>query len=142
MGNKASFKGAYLVIDHREQNWVDKKTGEPKHSKDTVKIMKHGIRALQVLDRKNTKKGLLNFSWTMTRTGSGNDTQYDFEPIEKVPFIMPEKLPDLREAFKPRDRAYILRVLSQAGLGNPGNAPTTHVAPDYDDEAGINWDQQ
>jgi len=121
MGNKPSFKGAYIVIDHRVESWNDKSTGEVKSRKDTVKVMKQGIRALQVLDRKNARKGLNGRTWVLTRTGQGNNTQYDFEDIDQIPFTKPEKLPDLVEILKPKDRAYVLQKLAEAGRGAPAS---------------------
>lgn len=119
LGHKPTFRGAFLIIDHRLEMWKDKQTGEEKSRQNTLKILKFGIRALQVLERKNERKGLKNYSWIITRTGAGNDTQYDFEDIQKVEFVMPQELPDLREILAPKDSAYIRSQLALAGAGIP-----------------------
>lgn len=120
IGNKPSFRGAYLIIDQRSESWEDKQTREQKSRVNTVKALKMGIRALQVLDRKNAKKGLLNHDWVVSRTGQGNNTIYDFEDVQRVAGItLPEKLPNLEESLKPRDREYLLQQLAQAGKGTP-----------------------
>ena len=120
VGNKPSFKGGYLIIDTREEEWTDKESGEKKRRKNTLKVMKHGIRALQVLDRKNQKKGLLNYAWVVTRTGTGNNTQYDFED-EPIPagVKIPTELPNLADVLKPKDREYLIQQLAQIGHGQP-----------------------
>jgi len=120
-GNKPSFRGAYLIIDTRTDEWEDKETGEKKTRKDSVKVMKHGIKALQVLDRKNQKKGLKKFDWNVSRTGSGTTTAYDFEAIDPLTIEEPEELPDLKEVLAPQDRQYIIQQLAKIGHGVPGN---------------------
>lgn len=139
IGNKPQFKGAYHVIDHREEKWQDKKTGENKQRKDTLKVAKFPLRALQGLDRKNAKKGLLNYSWTVSRTGTGNNTTYDFEDGQRVPFTMPEKVPTLQEVLKPKSREYLLQVLAQAGQGapTPQQQPIGNAHDDSDEDEGI-----
>lgn len=120
LGNKPSFRGGYLIVDHRLESWKDKQTGEQRSRQHAVKVMKHGIRALQVLERKATRHGLLNHDWIICRTGEGNQTQYDFENEElSKDFPLPEKMPSLEEVLKPKDRDYLLRQIAQAGLGQP-----------------------
>lgn len=124
-GNKPSFRGAYLVIDTRNEEWEDKETGEKKSRKNTLKVMKHGIKALQVLDRKHQKKGLKNFDWNVSRTGSGTTTTYDFEAIDKIEGIPePEELPSLKEVLAPREREHIIQQLAKIGHGTPGSPIT------------------
>lgn len=134
LGNKPSFRGAYLIVDHRLEAWQDKQTGEQRSRQHAVKVMKHGIRALQVLERKALKKGLLNYDWVISRTGEGNQTQYDFENEElSVGFPLPEKIPALEEVLKPKSREYLLRQVAQAGMGRP---VMSNLAID-DEEKGI-----
>lgn len=134
IGNKPTFQGAYLIIDHRHEEWVDKQSGEKKSRQHTLKIAKYGIRALQVLDRKNQRKGLENFSWNVSRTGSGNDTQYDFEDVDKIAFPMPENIPALKDILKPREREYLLQKIASSGAGTPGLAKTNPINLGGDDE--------
>jgi hypothetical protein len=135
-GNKASVKGAYLVIDHRHETWEDKKTKETKNRQYAVKLLKLGIRALQILERKNKKKGLLAYDWVITRTGTGNDTQYDFEDEEKISIPIPEadKLPNIVDAIKPKDKKYIMQELAKAGMGSGFNNAPINVG---DEDEGV-----
>ena len=129
IGNKPSFRGAFLVIDHREDEWKDKQSGETKTAKYQVKLMNHGITALQVIEKKNNRHGLLNHDWVVTRTGTGSNTAYDFERLDDVskpgdiPF--PEELPELKELLKPVPRKSMLRKLAENGYGqvNAGGNP-------------------
>jgi hypothetical protein len=136
MGNKPSFRGAYLVVDHRVDRWIDSQTKEEKTQQYAVKVAKFGIRALQVLERKNKKKGLMKSDWMVTRTGSGNDTQYDFEDEEKAAIPMPEaeKIPDLREFLKPKDSKYIIQKVAQGGAGRPAGPLQVNSSKDDENE--------
>lgn len=121
-GNKPSFRGAYLVVDHRKDEWEDDK-GETQTAQYQVKIMKHGVRALQVLQKKHERKGLKKHDWLITRTGTGSSTQYDFESYprdESIPLPDPDNIPDIREVVKPLPRQTILQKLRSAGKGTTG----------------------
>lgn len=120
MGNNPSYRGAYLVIDHRQDEWEDKETGETKKAQYQLKIMKHGVRALQVVMKKHERKGLKKHDWLITRTGTGASSQYDFESCEKesgTPLPKPEDIPEIAEVIKPLPRRTIMDRLRKAGKG-------------------------
>jgi hypothetical protein len=79
MGNKPSFKGAFLIIDHTEDSWEDKE-GKTKVSKDTIKVMKLGLRALRVLGNLSKKRDLTKMMVEVSRSGKGTETAYNFVP--------------------------------------------------------------
>jgi len=137
-GNKPSFRGAYLVIDTRHEEWEDQETGEKKSRVNTLKVMKHGIKALQVLDRKHQKKGLKQFDWNISRTGTGTTTTYDFEAIDKIEGIPePEEIPALRDILAPREREFIIQQLAKIGHGTPG----TPIDVGEEDEGVVNFEK-
>lgn len=119
-GNKATFSSAYLIVDHRYETWADKKTGEKKERQNTLKLAKFGIRAAKALAGLNKKRGLGNFAWEITRTGSGNDTIYTFLPSMDIQKITPELKKTtnelMMEALAPKPRDQLLKVLSGSGV--------------------------
>lgn len=124
-GNKASFSAAYLVIDHRYETWADKKTGEKKERQHTLKVAKFGITTAKAIAALHKKRGLPNFVWEVTKSGSGTKTAYtflpnsDYPPMSPDPQAMQNKAPDelLMEALAPKDRQYLLKIISGVGQG-------------------------
>ena len=97
-GNKATFKGAYLVIDRSEFEYTDK-DGKKQTGCDQVRLFVQGTRVVSQLDRISSKYGLSNREVTVVRMGKGTDTTYtvekgDKEPLdeEEIEDLLPEKL--------------------------------------------------
>lgn len=134
MGNKASYRGAYLVLDTRYEEWVDKKTNEKKSRQNTIKVMKHGVKALKQIKKQHAKRGLDKFAWEIARTGSGTDTSYGFIPEDLDEVMDGVKMPtadEIAEAKKamlenlaPKDRQFILDVLAGRTPSNNGGQAT------------------
>lgn len=133
-GNKPSYVGAYLVLDTRYEEW--EKDSQKYSRQNTVKIMKHGIKALKQLKKHNEKRGLKNFAWEIDRTGSGSqDTTYAFTPVplddvaNGIKLPTPEEIKELKEkmieSIKPKDRNALLDIL--AGRSPQNNQPTTQA---------------
>ena len=80
-GNKATFKGAYLVVDKREFEY--KKDGKTVQGKDQVRMYIQGTRVLSQLDRISTRYGLSNRDVTIVRLGKGTQTTYTVERGEE-----------------------------------------------------------
>jgi len=83
-GNKPRFVGAFLVIDRTEFEYDERddkgnKTGKKTTGKDRLKLLVRGQQDLAVLDRLNTKFGLLDRDWTIYKTGSDTSTKWNFE---------------------------------------------------------------
>jgi hypothetical protein len=122
-GNKSSFSAAYLIIDHRYETWADKKTGEKKERQHTLKIAKFGITTAKAIAALHKKKGLQNFVWEVTKSGSGTKTAYTFLPNTDYPPMVPteeqmqKKTPSdlIMETLAPRDREYLLKIISGVG---------------------------
>jgi len=89
-GNKPSFRGAYLVIDRGTDTWVDK-DGKQHTAQNQIKIFKHGIKVLKVLDKIRSKRELTEWDIEVSRTGSGTDTSYNFIPEESYSLTDQEK---------------------------------------------------
>lgn len=83
-GNKPRFVGAFLVIDRTEFEYDERddkgnKTGKKVKGKDRLKLLVRGQQDLAVLDRLNSKFGLLDRDWTIYKTGSDTSTKWNFE---------------------------------------------------------------
>lgn len=100
-GSRPSFKGAFLVWDTRPFEAKNEK-GKTVTVEGSVKLYKAGARILSQLDRLATKYGLDGRSFILSRTGSGQNTQYMFErgdeidefTEDEIREMLPEKLRD------------------------------------------------
>lgn len=83
-GDKPRFVGAFLVIDRTEFEYDEKdekgnKTGKKVKGKDRLKLLVRGQQDLAVLDRLNSKFGLLDRDWAIYKTGTDTSTKWNFE---------------------------------------------------------------
>jgi hypothetical protein len=102
MGNKPSFRGAYLVIDHRYEEFKNKQD-ELVKQQHTLKIAKFGIRVLKQLQKTDAKlkkgsaivppvaNGILGIPFEIVRSGGGTDTAYTFNALQPNPEHFPRK---------------------------------------------------
>lgn len=105
-GDRPSMKGAFLVWDTTPFEYTDK-NGKKQKSEGSLRLYTPGIRVLGQLDRLNTKHGLTNWSWEVSRTGTRTSTTYSFDRDEQQPKrtaaeirnMLPEALKD---TFKPK----------------------------------------
>lgn len=81
-GDRPSFKSAWLIVDHRENSYVDKE-GKRQVSKDNLRLLVYGTKVASQLDRKSEKYGLTGRYYTIVRLGSGTSTTYTFEHGDK-----------------------------------------------------------
>lgn len=100
-GERATYKGAYLIIDRRPYEYKDKQ-GNTKKGKDQVRLYVQGMKVVSQLDRISSKYGLSNRDVTIIRLGSGTQTTYTIERGEQskltakeVENILPDNLRDL-----------------------------------------------
>ena len=101
MGNKPTFRGAYLVIDHRYESW--EKDGQKNQRQHTLKVAKFGIRVLKSLKKLDAKlkkgtpvtqpisDGILGVPFEVIRSGKGTDTQYAFNALQPSAEHFPRK---------------------------------------------------
>lgn len=99
-GDKATFKGAYLVVDHREFEYTDEK-GKKKKGRDQIRLFIQGMKVVSQLDRISNKYGLSNRDVTVIRLGTGTQTNYTIEKgdeeklsSKQIENLLPEKLRD------------------------------------------------
>ena len=97
-GDKPTYKGAYLVIDHREFEYKDQK-GKKQTGKDQIRLFVQGMKVVSQLDRISDKYGLSNRDVTFIRLGSGTQTTYTIErgdeeklSSKEIEGLLPEKL--------------------------------------------------
>ena len=102
-GDKPRFVGAFLVIDRTEFEYDERddkgnKTGKKVKGKDRLKLIVRGQQDLAVLDRLNTKYGLLDRDWNVFKTGKDTSTKWNFErgdldewTEEEIQNLIPEK---------------------------------------------------
>lgn len=101
MGNKPSFRGAYLVIDHRYEEW--ERDGKKVSRQHTLKVAKFGIRVLKALKKLDEKLkkgspvtppiagGIVEIPFEILRSGKGTDTQYAFNALQPSEQHFPRK---------------------------------------------------
>ena len=97
---KATYKGAYLVVDRREFSYKDKE-GKQKTGKNQVRLFVQGMKVISQLDRISDKYGLSNRDVTIVRLGKGTQTTYTIErgdeekiSTKEVENLLPDKLRD------------------------------------------------
>jgi hypothetical protein len=102
-GDKPRFVGAFLVIDRTEFEYEERdakgnKTGKKLKGKDRLKLLVRGQQDLAVLDRLNSKYGLLDRDWNVYKTGTDTSTKWNFDrgdidewTEEELNNILPEK---------------------------------------------------
>lgn len=102
-GDRASFKGAFLVVDKRKFSYTDK-NGNRQVGDKTVRLFVQGTKVLSQLDRIHTKYGLSNRDVVIERLGKDNNTSYFIEHEDKstlTPEEIRELLPDfLKSAYE------------------------------------------
>ena len=134
MGNKATFQGAYLVIDHRHEQYQDK-NGNQVNRQHTLKVAKFGIRVLKSLKKQDEKlkkgspgmapvpNGLLGVPFSVIRSGSGTDTQYTFGVMNPDPNYFPRtyqlepgktEIDMIVDSIKPLTKEQLLGVINGA----------------------------
>ena len=108
--NKPQFVASWLIVDTREfeakvydENNVD--TGKKKMVKDRVKVLVRGMTDAGSLKRLSEKYGLIKRPYTVTKTGSGKNTKWEFDRGEEDPMTqaqikqyrsqLPEKLREM-----------------------------------------------
>lgn len=83
-GHKPQYVGAFLVWDSRpfevdEKDAKGNKTGKKITKKGNVKILVRGLKDLAVLKKRQTKYGLLNQTYSVEKSGTGNATVWDYQ---------------------------------------------------------------
>ena len=82
-GSKPSFKGAFLIFDTRPVNYTAQDGKEVKKD-GQVRLYITGITNLPKLERCESKWGLADYVWEISRTGSGKAVSYSFDRGEKL----------------------------------------------------------
>ena len=109
--SKARDVFAWLVVDHRsyeakvyDENNVD--TGKKKTVKDRIKLLVRGMTDAASLKRLSEKYGLTDRPYTVTKTGTGKNTKWDFdrgEPREMTSKRISEYREQLPEKLRSLD---------------------------------------
>lgn len=103
-GGKATYRGAWLVVDGREveidEKKDGKKTGKTKVLTDQVRLYVRGSTDIAKLDRLSRKWGLTSRPWFVTKTGKDMTTSYELDRGEESELTVKEitnllsKIPD------------------------------------------------
>lgn len=163
MGNKPSFRGAYLIVDHRKEKWTDK-DGKEHEQQHTIKVAKWGIRVLKQLHKQHIKLkqgspvqkpiegGITGVPFEVIRSGEGTDTAYTFTPLQPNPEMFPKdlsKLPEkdgrrltpretVIEAVKPLTRERLLDIINNrsgsSATAEPVNPFASPITSFYSDD--------
>lgn len=138
-GNKATFSGAYLVVDMRPFEYKNKDGKKVKGDKQ-LRMFVYGNRVLSQLDRISSKYGLTTREITMVRLGKGTDTTYTFErgdeklkPMssEQIEALLPDKLKEDYDGTV--DSLYEI-IENQLLMGTKSYMDNGEVEDDDDDE--------
>lgn len=99
-GDRPTYKGAYLIVDHRPYEYTDK-DGKKQKGKDQVRLFVQGMKVVSQLDRISTRYGLSNRDVVIVRLGKGTQTTYTIErgdeckySTKEIKNLLPEKLRD------------------------------------------------
>lgn len=82
-GTKPSFKGAFLIYDTRPVNYTTQ-DGKEVNKYGQVRLYITGITNLPKLERCESKWGLGDYVWEISRTGAGKAVSYSFDRGEKL----------------------------------------------------------
>lgn len=121
-GDKPSFKGAFLVVDHREFEYTDAK-GKKQTGTDRIRLLVMGTKVVSQLDRISSKYGLRNRIITIVRSGKGNKTDYIVEKGDKEKLTAKEienLLPDaIKEMYDGTDESLYAIIEDQLSMCVP-----------------------
>ena len=98
-GDRPSYKGAYLVIDRREFEYVDR-DGKKQKGKNQLRLYLAGMRVVSQLDRTSQKYGLSNREVNIVRLGKGTSTTYTIEKMDEESLTEKEIISALPEKLK------------------------------------------
>lgn len=82
-GSKPSFKGAFLIYDTRPVNYTTQ-DGKEVNKDGQIRLYITGITNLPKLERCESKWGLADYVWEISRTGTGKAVSYSFDRGEKL----------------------------------------------------------
>jgi hypothetical protein len=100
-GDKATFKGAYLIWDTRPFEYTDER-GKKKQANGQMRLYVQGAKILSQISRLSTKYGITNRTITVARLGKGKKTSYTLERGDEEPkFTKAEITNMLPEALRP-----------------------------------------
>lgn len=130
-GDRPTYKGAYLVIDHRDFEYTDN-NGKKKKGKDQIRLFVQGMKVVSQLDRISSKYGLSNRDVCIVRLGKGTQTTYTIEKGEKesisrkeIKNLLPEQL---RDDYDGSDESLMSIIEEQLMMA------TKDYSPEEDDE--------
>ena len=135
-GDKATFKGAFLIWDKRPYEYKDK-DGKTQKGKGQLRLYVQGARVLSQLDRISSKYGLTNRTITIVRLGKGTSTTYTLEKGDEegrlsqaeIKNMLPEKLRDMYNGTM--DSLY---SIVEECLANSMNDSSSNSANSSDDD--------
>lgn len=137
-GDKPTYKGAYLVVDHREFEFTDAK-GKKQKGKDQVRLFVQGMKVVSQLDRISDKYGLSKRDVTLVRLGSGTQTSYTVErgdeeklSTKQIEALLPEKL---REEYDGTVDSLYAIVEEQLMMNSKDYEPDEDDYEDDDDDS-------
>lgn len=134
--NRPRFVGAFLVIDRTEFSYTNKE-GKKVEGKDRVKLLVRGTQDLAVLDRLNSKYGLLGRDWTIYKTGKDTSTKWNFERGDLEELTDKEIQAILPDALKGKDFYDILESEITGSALKSDNKEEEDDEDDYDVSSGV-----
>lgn len=98
-GERASFKSAWLIVDHRPYSYTNQE-GQTISGEATVKLLVYGTKTAGVVQRKAQRYGLANKKYLVERIGAGTSTQYTLDNLGESDFNIEEVVEILPKQYK------------------------------------------
>lgn len=141
-GNKASYKGAWLIVDGREFEYT--RDGKTVKGQDQIRLYSRGSTDIGKLDRLSRKWGLTTRPWFANKTGSGTSTSYELDRGEESELTSAElenilaKLPEKYKNYAdPEDMDTLYDIVEDCIFGDviEDSTPSTSKGkPSRDEE--------
>lgn len=93
-GDRASFTGAYILIDKRPYSYTDK-NGKKVNREAVLRLYTTGTRVLSQLDRLSQRYGLASRDYTITRNGTGTSTSYLIDRTDNTEKVIRKEIENL-----------------------------------------------
>lgn len=139
-GLKASYKGAWLIVDGREYEYTDK-NGKKQTGSDQVRLYVRGSTDIAKLDRLSNKYGLTSRPYFATKTGSGTSTSYELDRGDESELTAKElenllaKLPKkYKEYANPEDMDTLYDIVEDCIFGDVIESDSTSDSNDEEEE--------
>lgn len=145
-GNKASYKGAWLIADGREFERAvykdGKKTDKKQMVRDQLRLYVRGQTDVAKMNAKSRKFGLTSRPWFISKTGSNQSTSYELErgdskdplTVSQIKKLIEQLPKEYQEMFDPKNVQDSLMDIVEAQLFGLESEDTGRADEDDDED--------